>query len=189
MRDAQRLSFEESTTGGDDVLDDLERDHRRVEQLFARAGLVPGAERLVLVAQIVQSLELHASIEEDIVYPAVEKSVGGGDVLDARSREDHEEIKELLARVGAATADDVQLTADLRALQLVVQSHVAIEEGEVFPALRAAAGADALAKLTTAAQKARTGGRKKTERKPPAAAPIGAVDALRDLVPGPTGAF
>jgi hemerythrin superfamily protein len=181
MRDLQRLSPDSSTTGGEDVLDGLERDHRHVEQLFAQASLLVGARRLSVLPQIVQALELHASIEEKIVYPAIEAAVGGGDILVERSRDDHEEMKGLLARVSGAELDDGQLAEHLRALQLVVQSHVAVEEGEVFPAYRRVATAEDLRSLTAKGDKARGKGAADLTA-PGAADPIGPVDELRDVL-------
>jgi hemerythrin superfamily protein len=156
MRDAMRLPPESSTTGGGDVLDTLERDHRQVEQLFARASLNAGESRLMLIPEIVKALTVHAEVEEQVVYPAIEKTVGGGDVLGERARDEHQEMKGLLARLGAASADDDALIEDLRMLQLVVQAHVAVEEGELFPAYRAVATADDLAALTESADAARS---------------------------------
>ena len=63
-------------------------------------------------------------------------------------------MKALLARLAEATGDPAELE-DLRALQLVVQQHVTVEEGELFPAYRLLAGTDALAQLDQAAGEAR----------------------------------
>jgi hemerythrin superfamily protein len=139
MRDATRLPPDSSTTGTGDALDELEREHRFVEQLFARATLVEGAARLALLPEIVAALTSHADYEEDIVYPAVAQAVGGGELLADRHRAEHDEMRQLLARLESATADGPELVADLRDLHLVVQAHVAVEEGELFPAYRAAA--------------------------------------------------
>lgn len=154
MRNAMRLDPDTSTAGGGDVLDQLEQDHRQVEQLFARVSLTVGDERQALLPEIVQALTLHSEIEEDVVYPAIEDAVGGGDVLAQRAEDDHREIKELLARL--ETDDGAELVDDLRALQLVVQAHVAVEEAELFPAYRSVATADKLNELTQAADKVRS---------------------------------
>ena len=130
------MAPETSTTGTGDALDQLERDHRLVEQLFARANVVRGADRLALLPSIVEALTAHATLEEDIVYPAMASTVGGGELLTERSRAEHDEMKVLLGRLDGAVADDATLTADLRTLQLTVHAHVAVEEGELFPAYR-----------------------------------------------------
>jgi hemerythrin superfamily protein len=155
MHDAQRLPPEASTTGSGDALDRLERDHRLVEQLFARASLVRGEARVRLVADIVEALTAHATLEEEVVYPAIAGAVIGGDLLTERHRAEHDEMKQLLERVGGATSDGSTLEADLRALQLTVQAHVAVEEGELFPAYRAAASPKDVRQLTKTANQAR----------------------------------
>ena len=155
MRTAMRLPPESSTTGTGDALDELERDHRDVEQLFARASLTDGERRLAILPNIVEALTVHAQVEEDVVYPAIAAAVGGGDVLTDQSTGEHAEIKELVERLAQTSTDGPQLVADLRELQLVVQAHVAVEEGELFPAYRAQATKKQLKQLSVAAGKTR----------------------------------
>jgi hemerythrin superfamily protein len=155
MHDAQRLPPEASTTGTGDALDRLERDHRLVEQLFARASLVHGEARLPIIGAIVAALSEHATLEEEVVYPAIAEVVAGGELLTERHRAEHDEMKRLLERVGRATSDGPELEADLRSLQLTVQAHVAVEEGELFPAYRATASPQDVGQLTKTADQAR----------------------------------
>jgi hemerythrin superfamily protein len=155
MHDAQRLPPEASTTGTGDALDRLERDHRSVEQLFARVSLLHGEERLAIIAAIVEALTAHATLEEEVVYPAIAEVVAGGGLFVDRHRAEHEEIERLLDRVGSTTSDGPDLEADLRTLQLTVQAHVAVEEGELFPAYRAAASPKDVRQLTKTADQAR----------------------------------
>jgi hemerythrin superfamily protein len=155
MHDAQRLPPEASTTGSGDALDRLERDHRLVEQLFARASLIHGQGRLPIIASIVEALTEHATLEEEVVYPAIAEAVAGGELLTARHRAEHDEMKRVLERIGRATSDGPELETDLRALQLTVQAHVAVEEGELFPAYRAAATPKDVKQLTKTADQAR----------------------------------
>jgi hemerythrin superfamily protein len=152
MHDAQRLPPEASTTGTADALDQLERDHRLVEQLFARVSLVHGDPRLPIIAEIITSLNAHATLEEEVVYPAIAEVVAGGDLLTARHRDEHDEMKRLLDRVGGATSDGPELESDLRRLQLIVQAHVAVEEGELFPAYRTTASQRDVRQLTKTAK-------------------------------------
>jgi hemerythrin superfamily protein len=155
MRTAMRLPPESSTTGTGDALDLLERDHRDVEQLFARASLTNGDRRVEILPDIVQALTAHAQVEEDIVYPAIAAAIGGGDLLTERSVGEHAQIKSLVDRLAQASTDSPELVEDLRELQLVVQAHVAVEEGELFPAYRVQASAKQIKQLTDAAAKAR----------------------------------
>jgi hemerythrin superfamily protein len=155
MRDAQRLPPEASTSGAGDALERLERDHRVVEQLFARISLLHGEARLALVGPLVEALTAHAAIEEEAVYPAIAAAVTGGDLLTDRHQAEHDEMKRLLDRIGSAAAADDELEADLHELQLTVQAHVAVEEGELFPAYRASASSRDVRQLTKSAGQVR----------------------------------
>jgi hemerythrin superfamily protein len=158
VHDAQRLPAEASTTGSGDPLDELEREHRLVEQLFARASLVRGDARFALLGSIVEALTAHTAVEEDAVYPAISATLAGGDVLVERHRAEHKEIDGLLDRIERAKADDASLQSQLRELQMAVQAHVAVEEGELFPAYRAIASPDDIRELaeSVAATRKRT---------------------------------
>lgn len=194
IRTAARLSPDSSTTGTGDALDELEQDHRRVETLFAQASLTAGTERQVAVDLIVHELSVHASVEEQVVYPAIAEVVGGGKALADGAREDHQEIKEILARLDKAdaTAEDPTLVDELRKLQLVVQQHVSVEEGELFPAYRAKAAPDALVELTEAATAARQAAPTRPHPHAPSSGPgavvadavAGVVDKVRDAAVG-----
>jgi hemerythrin superfamily protein len=155
MRTATRLPPESSTTGSGDALDDLERDHRSVEQLFARSSLVEGDARLTLVTRISEALTAHTALEEDVIYPAIAEAVAGGELLVKRHRAEHDDVDALLARLGSSAAEGDDFVATMRQLQLAVQAHVAVEEALLFPAYRAAASAADMERLTNTAAKAR----------------------------------
>lgn len=193
MRSAQRLEPEDSTSGFGDVLDELERDHREVDSLFALASLTEGDLRARAVDEIVRALSVHAVVEEEVVYPAIEATLAGGDALATRARDEHQEMKELLARIDKVDADERESTDLLRRLQTVVQAHVAVEEAELWPAYRAVVDPSVLADLTSAA----TGARDRAPTRPHPHAPdtppgnvvagvlAGAIDKVRDAVRGP----
>jgi len=155
MRTASRLPNVASTSGAGDALDDLERDHRQVETMFARASLTTGEHRARLVRYIAYALTVHAELEEKVVYRAIAATVGSGELLIDRAEDEHDEMKQIIARLAKANGDEVELVDDLRALQLVVLQHVAVEEGSVFPAFREAATTAAMTDLETKAAKAR----------------------------------
>lgn len=157
MRTASRLDATLSGADQGDALSQLEIDHRRVESLFARASLAPhGPVRQALVDQILQALTTHAELEETVVYPRIAQALAAAPWLVETSVEEHDEMRTLLAVLQAA--DDEQSTLiGLRALQLVVQAHVAVEEGEVFPAFRQMATEDTLRTLDDEAATHRNG--------------------------------
>lgn len=116
------------------VLDLLNHDHREVEQLFARFG---AAHDHRIALQICQELTVHTQVEEEIVYPVLERLDRR---LEQEAEAEHDEAKELIARIEAMEADDPQLAPTVMRLKAAVQHHVDEEESEAWPKMRSAAG-------------------------------------------------
>lgn len=158
MRTASRLDATTSGADQGDALSQLEIDHRRVETLFARACLqTHGPSRQALVDQILKELTTHAELEETVVYPRIAQALPAAPWLVETSIEDHDEMRSVMAVVESAE-DEQSLLIGIRALQLVVQAHVAVEEGEIFPAFRQMATPDTLRTLDDEAATHRAGG-------------------------------
>ena len=133
-------------TSHQDAVTLLTEDHRTVEQLFAdyERGLQgPEAKRQV-VDRIVRELSVHAAIEEAYFYPEVRKALGeGGDLVDEGLHE-HQEVKETLAALEDMDPADAAYDRKVASLIANVRHHVEEEEGEMFPKLRSALGAEQL---------------------------------------------
>ena len=91
-----------STRQQPDAIRVLTDDHRQVEALFARfekTGDGAHKRRQDLVQRITEALSVHASIEEEIFYPAARRSVADAadDVLEAL--EEHHLVKLTLAEL------------------------------------------------------------------------------------------
>lgn len=158
MRTASRLDATTSGADQGDALSQLEIDHRRVETLFARASLeAHGPSRRALVDQILAALTAHAELEETVVYPRIAQALPAAPWLVETSVEDHDEMRAVMAVLESAE-DEQSLLIGIRALQLVVQAHVAVEEGEIFPAFRQMATPDTLRTLDDEAATHRAGG-------------------------------
>lgn len=163
IRTASRLDASASGSDQADALADLETEHRLVEALFARANLGQEPERSLIAAEIAAALRAHAELEETVVYPAVGEVLAGAPWLIDTSIAEHDEMRLLLAALEDAT-DELSVMAALRALQIAVQAHVAVEEGEIFPAFRQMAGPDAVAALNREADKVRSQSRPEEPR-------------------------
>lgn len=152
MRTAPRLPADSSTTGTGDALDLLERDHRRVEALFAAATYAAVSERELLVERIAAALQVHSEVEEELVYPVLARALPAADQLNEQALDDHAAVAALIEQLdGFDGADPMDLEV-LRRLQLAVQQHVFREEGELFAAFRrvATSAPDAVASLEQA---------------------------------------
>jgi hemerythrin superfamily protein len=118
----------------------LLEDHREVEQLFSRIEAAGGAGPDEAVQEVVRELSVHAAVEEQVLYPAIREKVPGGDELADHAIEEHQEAKELLARIDGSDGDATERRSLLARLMIEVRSHVEEEEAELFPKLQAAFG-------------------------------------------------
>jgi hemerythrin-like domain-containing protein len=183
-----------------DGIDVLISDHRRVEELFARLeGLQVRAtggepallfERKQLVDHVGGELSRHSVAEQTHVYPLVRRLLG--DELAERELAEHREVEKTLVFLLDMSPDNVDFDAFLRRLIADVRAHIAEEEREILPRLRAELPPDELARLGR--QITETESRAPTRPHPLAphsgplarvAAPAAAVlDRLRDRLTG-----
>jgi hemerythrin superfamily protein len=129
----------------------IKADHRKVEQLFREfedAGDRAYKTKQDLVTQIIQELEVHAAIEEESYYPAVEaKARKDGKELVAEAVEEHHVVKVLLGELRAMSSEDDGFDAKVTVLMENVRHHVEEEEGELLPQSEEILGKDELARL------------------------------------------
>lgn len=83
------------------AVDMLKKDHQTVTDLFSRFERAEAGERQAIAVQIFNELEIHATLEEEIFYPAVREQVDFNDVLEDEdvkgeeaSTEEEEELDE-----------------------------------------------------------------------------------------------
>jgi uncharacterized membrane protein/hemerythrin superfamily protein len=114
----------------------IKADHRRVEELYQRYQHLTDdpAERRVVVEQLCHELEVHAKLEEDLFYPAVQATLGkaGTDLVDEAVKE-HTEMKRLIRQLESSGVADAQFDQTVHLLMRGVQHHVREEEGEMLP--------------------------------------------------------
>ena len=119
------------------LLDQLETEHRQVEELFAKLEKADSeGDQRPLVDELVTALTRHMEIEETEVYPEVAN-------VDAEM-EQEAETEHQLGRDGLATLQTMVgqpgFGAAVAMLKAGISHHVEEEEGEVFPSLREALG-------------------------------------------------
>lgn len=106
----------------------LKEDHRTVEKLFEEFQSAKGDGRKEKLAQqICLELSVHATIEEEIFYPACEGKVEE-DLL-KESYVEHDAAKVMIAEIMAGDgADDEFFDAKVKVLQEEIEHHVEEEE-------------------------------------------------------------
>ena len=106
----------------------LKQDHRTVEELFAQFEKASGEGRKQKLAeQICLELSVHATIEEEIFYPACEGKVD--EELLKEAYVEHDGAKVLIAEIEAGgEASDEFFDAKVKVLQEQIEHHVEEEE-------------------------------------------------------------
>lgn len=134
-----------------DAVSLIEQDHRHVEDLFKQfetAGPQAYKTKDDLVLQITQELQAHATIEEEVFYPAVAAMAAeDGKELVQEAVEEHQQIKQLLAELGQMTAEDDGFDDKVRTLIDNVRHHVEEEESEMLPQAQQVLGGDRIRQL------------------------------------------
>lgn len=179
---------------GGNVIDELVTDHREVEELFGRIEALPPGDknRKVLADQATIELVRHSVAEEAYLYPAVREHMAHGDALADKELDDHSKAEQIMKDLEGCDADDPEFDRLIGQLMTEIRSHVADEEENLFPGLRAACPADALDtlgdKVRQAKKTAPTRPHPSAPDKPPAnkllAPGVGLVDRLRDAMTG-----
>lgn len=114
-------------SGKQDAVALLKADHRKVEELFEKFESARNAERKkALAMEICTELSVHATIEEEIFYPACKGSVEE-DVLN-ESYVEHDGAKVMIAELVASAPDDAFYDAKMKVLSEEIKHHVREEE-------------------------------------------------------------
>lgn len=111
-----------------DPIQILTHDHREVERLF-REFESTGDRGIAM--KICTELEVHTTIEEELVYPILARV---DTPLEREGEKEHEEADELV-RQAKAEHDPAHLRQVMAQLKQAIQHHVGEEESEAFPKL------------------------------------------------------
>jgi hemerythrin superfamily protein len=118
------------------ALELLKQDHHTVKELFEKAESSSEKEKRELFDEIHTELETHATIEESIFYPAVQKHEELKDMV-LESIEEHKQIKTLLREMDNLKSDSEKFEPKLKVLMENVSHHAEEEEeGKMFPKLQ-----------------------------------------------------
>ena len=106
----------------------LKADHRQVEQWFGQFEKARDDERkLELAGNICNALKVHATIEEEIFYPAFFDATQDED-LHHEAIVEHDGAKKLIAEIEASGPDDDYFDAKVTVLSEMIKHHVKEEE-------------------------------------------------------------
>jgi len=115
----------------------LEADHEKVSQLFKQIESASGAAKRELFTRLKAELDVHAHIEEKVLYPALENTEEAREIT-LEAYEEHKVVKELLAELAGGRRINDEWDAKFTVLKENVEHHVEEEEGELFNKARKA---------------------------------------------------
>ncbi|MEP6886998.1 MAG: hemerythrin domain-containing protein [Nitrospirales bacterium] len=119
------------------VVELLRKDHEKVKMLFREFESAEEAEqKMKIVQQAISELEVHASAEEKIFYPAVRKDSPDAAPNLNESLEEHHVMKFLLGELRDMSPGDERFDAKFTVLAENVKHHIKEEESELFARAR-----------------------------------------------------
>jgi len=116
-----------------DAIEMLKTQHAEIDALFEKLGHTSDeAEWRDMVGRLSDRLKMHATIEEEIFYPAVMELPGGADMI-GHARNEHRQMDRLLESLSEPDAMKGAGQSQLHELHRTVTHHVAEEEGRIMP--------------------------------------------------------
>ena len=122
----------EKGEGGEDVFEMLKADHRHVQNLFTKFEDADKRARASIADETLTALEVHAALEEELVYPAVAEVIDDEELVN-EAKEEHHVAKVLIKELRKMDAEDEGFSTKFKVLGELVGHHIEEEEGEMFP--------------------------------------------------------
>jgi hemerythrin superfamily protein len=123
-----------------DVITLLKKDHAEVKALFKQfADSEAENEQHRLADRICKMLAIHATCEEELLYPAAHDALADAEEDEELVHEaevEHATAKQLIAEIESMSAADEKFGATVKVLCEYINHHVKEEEGELFPKLK-----------------------------------------------------
>lgn len=133
-----RSTHTRSSDSPRDAIALLKQDHKTVSALFDEFEKADDEEQSSIAQRVCQLLTVHATIEEEILYPAAKQAFEDEEDEDLvnEAEVEHGCAKELIAKIEGMSSDDEHFKATVKVLSEYIKHHVKEEEIELFPALK-----------------------------------------------------
>jgi hypothetical protein len=119
-----------------DAVELLKEDHEKVKSLFQEFEEAEETEEKDrIVATALNELEVHATVEEEIVYPAIRDTDDDEEHREkvAEAFEEHHAAKLLIGELRNMRSNDERYYAKFKVLSEMVKHHIEEEESEMLP--------------------------------------------------------
>lgn len=127
-------------TAPTDALKLLKADHDEVAALLDKyeglGGRTKASTKHKLALEICGKLTVHATIEEEIFYPAAKDALPDAEDLLAEAEVEHGSLKDLIAKIEGQEGEGAEFDALVTVLGEYVRHHVKEEQNELFPKVR-----------------------------------------------------
>jgi hemerythrin superfamily protein len=111
----------------------LREDHQKLKELFDQFGHTTNkSEKRNIVTAAFAALEVHATLEEDLIYPALQEHVDEQGLTDEALAE-HHVVHLLINELKEMSPEDERYNAKFTLLSEHVTHHIKEEEGKMFP--------------------------------------------------------
>ncbi|GJL69909.1 MAG: hypothetical protein NPIRA06_25440 [Nitrospirales bacterium] len=115
------------------VTDMLRKDHKKVKGLFRKFEKTDNAqEKQEIVDMVVTELEIHAELEEKIIYPAIRWKMNDEDLMD-EAIEEHHVVHGVIGELKKMKPGDQRYDAKVTVLGELCKHHIQEEEEEMLP--------------------------------------------------------
>ncbi|HSE58299.1 MAG TPA: hemerythrin domain-containing protein [Nitrospiraceae bacterium] len=114
------------------VVELLKEDHEKVKGLFAEYEEADSDRKQDVAETALQDLEVHAELEEKLIYPAVREAIDD-DALMNEAIEEHHLVHVSIKELKKLKPGDAKFDAKFKVLGELVKHHIQEEEGEMLP--------------------------------------------------------
>lgn len=115
------------------VTDMLRKDHKKVKGLFKKFKKTNKAnEKKNIVETALLELEIHADLEENLIYPAIRGKLKDEDLMD-EALEEHHVVHGLIGELKKMKPGDERYDAKVTVLGELCKHHIEEEEKEMLP--------------------------------------------------------
>ena len=114
------------------VIDMLKKDHKKVKALFDQFEEAEGREQVEIAKTAIRELEIHAELEEKLIYPAIRAVLDEKELMN-EALEEHHLVHVLIKELKKLKPSDEKFQAKFCVLGELVKHHVKEEEGEMLP--------------------------------------------------------
>jgi len=111
----------------------LREDHQKLKDLFDQFGNSENTvEKRNIMTAAIAALEVHATLEEELIYPAWKEHIAAQSLTDVAFA-DHHVVHSLIKEIKNMNPEDENYVAKFTTLSEHVTRHIKEEEGNMFP--------------------------------------------------------